>query len=590
MSERSGCRWGSHHEFAELYEPFLNGIYARVGDGSARLGRKRLTEGVGDQIRQRHATTVLDCAAGTGFPAIDLALEGLDIHCSDGDPHMIAILAKRALDHGLHLDRLTPPRRPDVPRPTGADAFVLPWKRLDWIPRRYDYVLCRGNSLAYADTWSGRDRAANEQVLTTYLERMITRVKPGGHLHVDAPWKAELPTDSYSPGENEAGTVWEHVEVDRGQRQWTVSFKAVDAATEDRPVAFRRYSSLLTIDRYAKILSALGMEEAEPFQMPGERPTFGTIVAKRPHGRATDAPTVSTRRQRTKIRVALQVNLSGRSRSPERRAGSHADLVDVYGRYLDALYNSEAGGSQSGRWALMRSLAAEFRNRRATDILDCAAGTGFPLVDLAADSGGEFRIHCADGDVAMVKRLAERAGALGVAREQLAPPRTHHTGPFRPEALRLDWSELDRVAMTYDYVLCRGNSLAFADTWRGQDLAASESGIAGYLALIAKTVKPGGHLHVDAPWVVGERPSTRELEPGSMSEHWSVHGHRREWRLRYLDRDAKPTELRRSSSLLTARRLQGMLDRLGFVGTEPFALPGELDDLGVIIARKPLAT
>lgn len=278
MSDRSGCRWGAHAQFAELYETFLDAVYPPPAFFPHLNGRGELALSIGREITARGGGAVLDCAAGTGFPALDLAANGFEIHCSDGDPAMTRILVDQARLRRLNIEALTPPRRPGQQVPAGHDPLVLDWIQLEHIPQRYDYVLCRGNSLAYADTWDGRTRTANDQLLTTYLERMLRKVRPGGHLHVDAPWQLALPTESYRPV-GSSKTIWEQVTAEENHREWTVSFKSDGS---ERPLAFRRYSSLLTIDRIEATLKALGMEETTPFQLDAERPGFGTIIARRP--------------------------------------------------------------------------------------------------------------------------------------------------------------------------------------------------------------------------------------------------------------------------------------------------------------------
>ncbi len=107
---------------------------------------------------------------------------------------------------------------------------------------------------------------------------MMRKVRPGGYLHVDAPWRLELPTASYQ-AVGGSDSIWEHVSADETHREWTLSFKLDQ---NDRPIAFRRYSSLLTIDRVETALKSLGMADTVPFQLGAERPGFGTIIARRP--------------------------------------------------------------------------------------------------------------------------------------------------------------------------------------------------------------------------------------------------------------------------------------------------------------------
>jgi hypothetical protein len=294
-------RWGAHEEFTDLYEPFLDRAYAVDADADTpRVGRCLVTDSVDQAIRDRDCTTVFDCAAGTGFPALNLAAkrdQDLTVHLSDGDPAMVAILDKRASNLGLLLDDIAPERYDGRPRPEGADRLVLSWAELGQVDGHYDYVMCRGNSLAYADTWTGRSIVATDVVLQSYLDRMAEAVKPGGYLHVDAPWKLGLAKTSYHREATEVGSIWEQVTVERDRREWWLSITPDDGAPA---VQFKRYSSLLTIEYLADVLHWMGFGSVEPFQMDGERKVFGTIIARKPESGLTP-----TRLRRRKPRTMI---------------------------------------------------------------------------------------------------------------------------------------------------------------------------------------------------------------------------------------------------------------------------------------------
>lgn len=587
MSDRSGCRWGTHAQFARLYDTFLDAVYPPPQLFPEADGRRELALSIGRQIKAKGGGTVLDCAAGTGFPALDLAADGFEVHCSDGDPAMAEVLATQARRRGLDVVSLAPPRRPGIEVPPDHSPLVLNWIHLERIPLRYNYVLCRGNSLAYADTWNGQTRTANDQVLATYLERILWRVKPGGYLHVDAPWQLALPTEFYRPVGTSA-SIWEQVTADETHREWMVSFK--DDRSE-RPLAFRRYSSLLTIDRVETILKALGMEETGPFQLDGERSAFGTIIARRPkNSNPASASLRSNTDRRQQLRLDLQtkadISIRQHRRSVKPRAGTHAEFVDRYETYLDAIYDDSTDGvAGSGRWRLMDSIASAIEDRRAVDVLDCAAGTGFPLLEVAAGSSQRLRVNCSDGDQAMVDGLITRAEMLGLSPSDLTPPQ--RVAANQPDSMVVDWTDLDSVTTRYDYVLCRGNSLAYANTWNGDEHVADEAQISRHLATIAARVRLGGYLHVDAPWNLDLEPQDRFIGADTVWEQVSVDRDRREWWLKFTEPDRSPIEFKRYSSLLTIHRVKTVLDQLGFEETNPFELPGERASFGVIIARKP---
>ena len=275
----TNIRWGTHSEFVNFYEQFLDAAYPPASRHYQASGRRRLVESVVEQIVDRSVRRILDCAAGTGFPGIDLAttLSGNHlVHCCDGDQAMVDVLIERAEVKYLPVGLLTPPRIPQRP---GQSALVLDWIDLGQIPGRYDYVLCRGNALAYADTWGGASEVAPEPRIGDYLTMIAHKVARGGYLHVDAPWDAQLPVTGHRVAGGQGRAIWEYVEVENGRREWVVLVEPETRGGEW--LGFRRYSSLLTIDEVAIALKPLGFVETEPFQLKAERPNYGTIIARK---------------------------------------------------------------------------------------------------------------------------------------------------------------------------------------------------------------------------------------------------------------------------------------------------------------------
>lgn len=269
---------GEHRRFADLYDFYLEAIYCPKKSEPLGSGRWRLMRSVATEIRDREAVRILDCAAGTGFPAVDLAADrhGLTIHCTDGDQAMLEVLARRARCFGMPLWRFVPPQG-NASLGYGSESLVLNWDALNAIHRSYDYVMCRGNSLAYADTWSGGEDAASLDQVEKYLSHIAAKVRPGGYLHVDAPWRIELGEQEYLSIEADGYSIWEKVTSERDCRQWDLSYKF----RGDRTVTFRRFSSLLTIDVVQAMLDNLGFSDTEPLSLTAERPNFGVIIARR---------------------------------------------------------------------------------------------------------------------------------------------------------------------------------------------------------------------------------------------------------------------------------------------------------------------
>lgn len=268
----------------------------------------------------------------------------------------------------------------------------------------------------------------------------------------------------------------------------------------------------------------------------------------------------------------------------------HHDFVAHYDFFLDATYPGHRDrGNRSRPPALVTALSAEVRRRGAMSVLDCAAGTGFPALDLASDHGGEIEVHCTDGDRAMVDVLLRRSQTMGIAPELLVPSRRDLNDQRVVDGLVLQWDELDHIADKYDYVLCRGNSLTYADTWVGHSPARDPDRLDRHLRKMADRVHPGGYLHIDAPWKLALADRTYQLDGPveEIREQVTPEFDRRHWRVSFQRSDGRIFKFHRFSSHLTIHDVQQALDRLGFQETEPRMLPGERDIFGVIIARKP---
>lgn len=276
--------WGTDQEFAWLYDSFLDAVYQSPSSHDHGSGRQALVESIAALIRDRGARRVLDCAAGTGFPALDLATgpaSELDIHCTDASAEMLHVLVARARRDGIDIGRFIPPQQPAEPGRVPGDgrALQLDWIDLGCISGRYDYVMCRGNSLAYTNSWSGaRREVASVDLIRHDLRQIAARVRPGGHLHVDAPWQHDLPAAVYPPVASGALSIREEVTTERERRYWQLDFELPTGHI----IKFERYSSLVTIHDLEAILVDLGFEETSTLSLAGERPGLGVIVARRP--------------------------------------------------------------------------------------------------------------------------------------------------------------------------------------------------------------------------------------------------------------------------------------------------------------------
>ena len=133
-------------------------LYQRVvSDGD------QLASGLAQLIRSTGAKRVLDCAAGSGLPALQLHQQGLDVTCSDGDLTMVKRFQYNARLLGV-----------------SDECHLVDWDDLDPDDGLYDYVMCRGDSLAYAKSWGGGSGVADVDYLSRYLEKFASVMKPDG--------------------------------------------------------------------------------------------------------------------------------------------------------------------------------------------------------------------------------------------------------------------------------------------------------------------------------------------------------------------------------------------------------------------------
>lgn len=137
--------------------------------------RGRLVRDITEWLGAPDGLKVLDCACGSGFPALDLHRLGYDLTCTDGSSLMLERFRTNAEEAGIELD------------PVQAR-----WEELDGLyAEQFDVVICRGCSLIYAGTFDSNaepDRSA----LKRSIESFAGCLRSGGRLYADAPWEKDL--------------------------------------------------------------------------------------------------------------------------------------------------------------------------------------------------------------------------------------------------------------------------------------------------------------------------------------------------------------------------------------------------------------
>ena len=186
--------------FQEVYDYYQAVVYPQ---------REKLVSSLETQLGLSKETRILDCACGTGLPALDLRRLGYRVDCSDGDELMLEQFRANARTLGV-----------------SDEAWHLRWEQLETLEAQYDFVFCRGNSLVYADSWGENEKKpSTEETLRQNVRHLESRVVPGGYLLVDAPLSSDLPKASYPriSFRGESVSVNERVSLSGSTRRWEVT-------------------------------------------------------------------------------------------------------------------------------------------------------------------------------------------------------------------------------------------------------------------------------------------------------------------------------------------------------------------------------
>lgn len=149
--------------------------FAKQWDYRAReLWGSDYAQALADLLKSHDVEMILDCAGGTGFPAIEFKQQGLNISYSDGSPDILAFFNARRKE-----EKLTIP------------TYLSSWHELPMrVPYSYDAVLCRGNSLLFLGAYSDDaplDRPTALSAMQQALNGMFSKVAEGGFLYIDIP-------------------------------------------------------------------------------------------------------------------------------------------------------------------------------------------------------------------------------------------------------------------------------------------------------------------------------------------------------------------------------------------------------------------
>lgn len=211
---------------------------------------------------------ILDCACGSGFPALELIRRGYDVTCTDGSELMLRHFRRNAALEGLE-----------------AEAELVSWEEL---PERYadqfDVVMNRGGgNYIYAGTWENGGLAGHEEMAEA-IRQWIACVRPGGRFYVDITREEDLtrvgPQVSAHPtmliGEHRVD-ITERIEIDHstGVRVWHS-----DLVIDGERYEFERRCRFLPHGRLVSILEKSGLDHVRKTPIKGEYYDIYTAVRR----------------------------------------------------------------------------------------------------------------------------------------------------------------------------------------------------------------------------------------------------------------------------------------------------------------------
>lgn len=236
---------------------------------SAEYDHEQLVSGIAEWLGPPEHSTVLDCACGSGFPALDLYRRGYQLSCTDGSAFMLERFRRKAQAAGVTLE----PRQ-------------ARWEELGGLyPAMFDVVLCRGCSLIYAGTWD-IDAEPDWSTLVSSVENFVRCLRPRGRLYVDTTTEEDLYGEYPQVAEHAPRVIdgqrvqWREqvtADPDAGVRLWRVSLRV-----DDTSVNFERKSHYVPHAKFVKVLEDAGLEDVGRVEIPGER--YAVFTGRRPLG------------------------------------------------------------------------------------------------------------------------------------------------------------------------------------------------------------------------------------------------------------------------------------------------------------------
>jgi SAM-dependent methyltransferase len=234
---------------------------------SVEYDRDRLVQNLADWLGPPDGLQILDCACGSGFPALDLHRLGYSVTCTDASRPMLDRFDINAEAAGIEL------------QPVQAR-----WEELNsHYDANFDVVLCRGCSLLYAGTFDD-DVDPDRSALESSLRNFVHCLRSGGRLYVDAPREEDLGEENPQWTEHEPRTIDGHRVEMRERitayptariRRWEVELNI-----DDVPFALERRSHYMPHAELTNLLQSAGLENVGRADVSGER--YAVFVGQKP--------------------------------------------------------------------------------------------------------------------------------------------------------------------------------------------------------------------------------------------------------------------------------------------------------------------
>ncbi|RFU36341.1 class I SAM-dependent methyltransferase [Actinomadura logoneensis] len=267
----------SHQDPLVVDDPILR---RWMDDGSHDIGflwelcmhfefdRDEVADGIAAWLGAPDGLSVLDCACGSGFPALQLIQRGYDMTCTDGSELMLRHFRRNAQILGCEVE------------PVRALWAELPGRYAD----RFDVVINRGGgNYKYAGAWD-EERLPDRSAMAEAIGQWIACVRPGGRFYIDIASDAEMRRVGSWETRHPLMLIGEHrielterIEVDeaRAVRVWE-SRLVIDGT----PHEFRRLSHCIDSAELVQILKDGGLVDIRRTEVSGEY--YDIYTARRP--------------------------------------------------------------------------------------------------------------------------------------------------------------------------------------------------------------------------------------------------------------------------------------------------------------------